>query len=379
MWKVKNANMTSDYKKHLYALVLAGGPGKRLWPLSTEKTPKQFLRLFAGKTLFELTIDRVRKLLPWKRIYVGIVGNKYKEIILGLCPRLPPANIIVEPEGRDSGPAHGLGALYIRKKDPDAVIVNAAADQIIDPEKNYLKAMSVAAEYAYGSKMLIAVGVVPSYAHTGVGYIHKGKKLSRISKTDIFNIDNFTEKPRSRIARDYINSGKHFWNANNYVWRADVYLSALRKHAKNIYKWLELIDRALGTNNEKTALKKYFPKVPKISIDYAISEKAKNFAMIIGEYYWSDVSNWKEVWNNLEKDKAKNAVYSFTHPKNLTILLSAKDNLVVSAGVDVVVTKVKGLVIVASQKGVLITKKEYSQDVKTAVSLLMDKKATLGN
>ena len=95
MWKVKNANMTSDYKKHLYALVLAGGPGKRLWPLSTEKTPKQFLRLFAGKTLFELTIDRVRKLLPWKRIYVGIVGNKYKEIILGLCPRLPPANIIV--------------------------------------------------------------------------------------------------------------------------------------------------------------------------------------------------------------------------------------------------------------------------------------------
>ena len=371
--------MKNTYKKHLYVLVLAGGPGTRLWPLSTNKTPKQFIRLFAGKTLFEITMDRVSKLVNLDRIYVATVSDDYKEIILTLYSKLKPENIIVEPVVRDSGPAHGLAALYLKKIDKDAVIVNAASDQIIDPEENYLRAMNAAANFAYDSKMLVAVGVKPTYAHTGSGYLKKGKKVAQVKGMEVFKVDMFREKPKLSLAKKYISGNDFFWNANNYVWRADAYLLALEKYASSVFKLLKVIDKAIGKDNEKEVISTQYPKMPKISVDYGVSEKSKDLCMVIGEYYWSDVSNWKEVWRNLEKDDLENAILTFSNPDYQTVLHSAKDNLIISEGMDVVVAKVKGLVVVASKNGVLISNKRHSQELKTAVSLLMDKKHKQGN
>ncbi|MFC1624905.1 mannose-1-phosphate guanylyltransferase, partial [Patescibacteria group bacterium] len=300
--------MTDSYKDHIYALILAGGGGTRLWPKSLNKTPKQFLKLFYNKTLTQITCERFSKTIKWERMFCVTVSEEYKKEILKEVPNFIAENIIVEPHRRETGPAHGIGAAFIHKKDPDAVIITEAADRLVDPVEKYLDTLEKAAQVAYEQKVLVAVGVTPRYPHTGLGHIKIGKKMFKANGKTFYKVDKFVEKPPLDLAKKYTESGEYLWNAGQFVWRADEILKALSKHAKDVYKSLMNISNSLGTKEQDKVINSSYEAMPKIAIDYAVAEKANNLVVVPADFFWTDIGDWKEVWKNLDKDKNNNVI-----------------------------------------------------------------------
>jgi mannose-1-phosphate guanylyltransferase len=359
-----------DYRNHLYGLILAGGGGTRLWPKSLERTPKQFLRLFGRKTLMEITADRLRSFLPWERIFIVTTTSAYGTEIKRLLPDLPHKNLVVEPMRRDSGPAHALGARIILLKDQNAIIINAAADQFVSPVKRYRHAMYAAAKAANENDCLVAVGIRPQYPHTGLGHIKKGKRIAIEEGKAIFKLDKFVEKPPLALAKKYTDSGEYFWNAAHYVWRADTFLTALGRYAPDIASGIEVIGKAIGTDKEKEVIEREYKKMPKISVDYAVSEKAKNFLMLVADYNWTDIGDWNEVWKNLSKDDAGNVLITENGGNPDVITIDTSDTLIHCNGRMVAVVDVDNMVIVDTPNALLICNKSHAQDVKKIVEQL---------
>ena len=189
-----------EYKKHLYALIVAGGGGTRLWPKSRDRMPKQFIKLF-GRTLMQITAYRFNKLIPWEKIFVVTTTQDYKKEIIKEIPEIGEKNVIVEPLRRNTAPAHGIGAAYIYKQDKNAVILNESADHLVKPIRLYFRTLKAAAEAAYSGDWLIAVGIKPNYPNVGYGHIKKGQIWNVFQKEKIFKLEKFTEKPPLELAR----------------------------------------------------------------------------------------------------------------------------------------------------------------------------------
>ena len=364
----------NNYKDHMYALILAGGGGTRLWPRSRNKTPKQFLKLFDGKTLTQITSERFGELLPWERIYCITVSEKYKKEIIKEVPKFLPKNILVEPARRDTGPAHGLGALYIYKKDPNAVIVTESADRLVKPVKSYLKTLTVAARVAYEKKVLLAMGVEATYPNVGYGHIKKGKKEDVVNGVSFYKLEKFVEKPPLPLAKKYTSSGDYFWNAGQFVWRADTLLGSLKENAPKISKALERLADKIGTSDEKGALKKEYESMPTISIDYAVAEKDKNFMVIEGEFAWTDIGDWNEVWKNMNKDHMGNVVIDGDEPGGDIINIDTSDALIHKNGRTIAVIDVDNIIVVDTKDALLIASKSKAQNVKKIVNQLKKNK-----
>lgn len=362
-----------EYKDHLYALILAGGGGTRLWPRSRNKTPKQFLRLFNNQTLMQITSYRFNKILPWNRIYCVTVSDEYKKEILAEVPEFLPENIIVEPARRETGPAHGLGALYIYKQDSDAVIITEAADRLVKPIPTYLKTLKAAASVAFRDKVLLAVGVEARYPHIGLGHIKRGKKIGDINGIRFFKLDKFVEKPPLALAKKYTQSGKYYWNAGQFVWRADSLLASIKKYKPEISKQLDRISDAIGTTHEKTSLLAAYKLMPKISIDYAVAEKERNFMVVYAEFFWTDIGDWKEVWENLMKDNEGNVIIDGKEDGGEVINLDTSDALIHTNGRLIAVVDVDNVVIVDTHDALLVCSKSRAQNVKKIVEELKEK------
>jgi mannose-1-phosphate guanylyltransferase len=353
---------------------LAGGGGTRLWPKSREETPKQFLPLFQKRSLFQLTVERTKKLLPLERIFVVTVSDKYKKEILKEAPDLIPENIIVEPVRRDSAPAHALGAAKIFKLDNNAVIVNAASDHLIDPEESYRKVMLAAASKAYEGDWLVAVGIKPRYPHTGMGHLKIGKKIGVSEGEDVFEREAHVEKPELKLAEKYTKSGDYFWNANQYVWRADTFLNAIRKHAPEIGKSIDRMLESFGQSDEEKIIKTEYEKVPKISVDYAVSEKADNFLMLVADYTWTDVGDWSEVWKNLPKNKDNNVIIDGDEKGGSVINIDTSNTLVQTDGKLIAIIDVDDIAIIDTKDVLLVCKQSRAQSVKKVVEKLKEDK-----
>jgi len=364
----------SNFKDHLYALILAGGGGTRLWPKSRNATPKQFLPLFNKQTLTQITTDRFRKILPWERIYIVTVSEGYKKEILKEVPKLPAENIIVEPARRETGPAHGLGATYIYKKDPEAVIITESADRLVKPVPQYLKTLEVAAGVAFREKTLIALGVKPRYPHPGLGHIKRGKKWNVIEGVKFYKLEKFVEKPPLALAKKYTASGNYYWNAGEFVWRADNLLESLSKHAPKISSELTKIYEVIGTKREKKVLQKAYESMPKIAIDYAVAEKEKNFLVVVGDFFWTDIGDWKEVWKNLPKDDQDNVIIDGKEPGGEVINLDTNNALVHTDGRMIAIIDVDDIVIVDTKNALLVCSKSKAQNVKKIVKQLKKEK-----
>jgi mannose-1-phosphate guanylyltransferase len=361
---------SGGYKDHLFALILAGGGGTRLWPRSRNKTPKQFLNLFKNKTLTQITLQRFSRFLPWDRIYCVTVSEEYKREILKEVPLFKARNIVVEPARRDTAPAHGIGAAYIYKKDPDAVIITESADRLVEPIGRYLTILKAAAKIAYEEKMLIALGVKPRYPHTGLGHIKRGKKHVVLKDVHFFKLDKFIEKPPLALAKRYTASINYYWNAGEFVWRADTLLAQIAKYAPEISKQLSVISKSFDTKNEAKVLEKCYKAMPKISIDYAVAEKAKNFLVVEGDFFWTDIGDWREVWNNLAKDEAGNVIIDGDEPGGEIINIDTSDALIHKNGRMIAVIDVDNVVIVDTKDALLVCSKSRAQNVKKIVEKL---------
>ncbi len=349
-----------------------GGVGTRLWPKSVEKNPKQFLKLFKKKTLTQITYDRFRKILPKEKIYCVTVSEAYKNEIIKEIPEFIKENIIVEPARRDTGPAHGIGAAFIYKIDPDAVIMTEAADRIVDPVGRYLKTMLAAAKVAYETSNLVAMGVKPRYPHVGYGHIKRGKKNMEVGDVIFYDLEKFVEKPPLPLAKKYTSSGKYYWNAGQFVWKADAILNSLGKYAPDIKVQLDKIIGSLGSSDEGKVIKDCYEAMPKISIDYAVAEKEKNFLVVEGDFFWTDIGDWKELWEMLEKDDLGNVVIDGDSPGGEIINIDTSDALIHMDGRLIAVIDVDNIVVVDTKEALLICSKSRAQNVKKIVETLKE-------
>lgn len=356
--------MPEEYKNHLYTLILAGGGGTRLWPKSKEKTPKQFLKLFGGKTLTQITCERFALNLPWERMFCVTVSQDYKQEILREVPQFLPDNIIVEPLRCDTAPAHAIGATIILQKDPQAVIITEAVDRLVSPVEKYLETVEIAAKVAFEKKVLVSIGVKPLYPHTGLGHIKIGQPVYREGTVVFSKVDKFVEKPSIELAKEYTESGQYLWNAGQYVWRADVILTAIEKYAPEIAGNLHLLSQGL---------EKVYEAMPKIAIDYAVSEKADNMVVIAADFMWTDIGDWNEVWKNLPKDSSNNVIIDGEEPGGEVININTNNTLIQTDGRLIAVIDVDNIVIVDTKEALLICAKEKAQSVKQIVETLKEK------
>jgi mannose-1-phosphate guanylyltransferase len=362
-------NFSKDnYKDHLYALILAGGGGTRLWPRSRNKSPKQFLPLFLEKqTLTQLTFLRFQKLVPIDKIFCVTVSEEYKKEILKEVPDFKKENIIVEPARRETGPAHALGAYMIKKIDPNAVIVTESADRLVSPVHRYLEVLRASAEVAYKEKVMVALGVPPRYPHTGLGHIKRGERLEDVGSVSFFKLEKFIEKPPLELAKKYTESKDYYWNAGEFVWRADVLLDEISKYAPDITKHLVRIDKGEKIEN-------VYKDMPSISIDLAIAEKSKNFDVVHGDFNWTDIGDWKEVWENSKKDDFGNVIIDGDEKGGDIINIDTSDALIHKDGRLIAIIDVDNIIVVDTPDALLICSKSKAQNVKKVVEKLKEEK-----
>ncbi|MBI2008533.1 mannose-1-phosphate guanylyltransferase [Candidatus Amesbacteria bacterium] len=349
-------------QKHIYVLILAGGGGTRLWPYSREDSPKQFAQLFAGKSLYELTLARAKKLTSPSRIFIS-TSVKYFDFVCRSSRGIPLENIIPEPIRRDTALAHGLGALYIYHRDPEAAVINLASDHLISPISTFIVQMKTAAKIAFDTNQYVAVGISPLFPHTGMGYIKFKKQVGL----------KFVEKPQLALAQKYTASRQYLWNANLYVYRAKLYLDLLKKHSPKTFAMFPKIATAIGTDREKQVISLAFQMAPSISIDYAVSEKLKSFVCLKAQFNWTDVGDWQEVWKNLPQDKLGNVI-SGPHGQGQYIGIDSLNNLLFLDKQLVATAGVSDMVIVDTPDAILICPRNDSQAVKKIVQALKDQK-----
>lgn len=354
----------ADFQKHLYVLILAGGGGTRLWPQSRENTPKQFIKLFGKKSLFELALERAEKLTKPSQIIV-VTGLSHKKLVRQLAKKIPSENILIEPERKDTAMATGLGVAFANYLDPDSVIINLAADHLISPLSIFASQVTKAAKVAFDKNKFVTIGVKPKFPNTGMGHI---KFMGEIGL-------KFVEKPDQTLAKKYTESGQYYWNTNIFIFRSQLMLKLLNRHAPKIYALLPKIMHDFGTDKENQTIRLAYQMAPKISIDYAVAEKQKNFAAFRAEFNWTDVGSWNEVWVNSAKDALGNVIEG-PGGKGQFVGVDSKNNLFFLNKKLVATVGLENMVVVDTPDALLICPKDDAQGVKKIVEMLKEQKLT---
>jgi mannose-1-phosphate guanylyltransferase len=369
--------MDKEVKKHLYILIFSGGGGTRLWPLSRQERPKQFLKLNGDKTLIRQTFRRVKGIVPVERIFVVTIPE-YIDEVREFLPEVPCDQILVEPARRNTAMAAGLGVVAIAKKDEKAIVANVWSDHVIGNDKAYKETLLAGALVASDGKNLVTTGLPPKYPHTGLGYVKKDGVFNMIKDIGIYKVDKFTEKPKLAQAKKMVASGSYLWHVGLFVWRVDTFMKSLAKHSPDTYRRLLAISEALGKKYAKTRIYREYKNAPDLSIDYALAEKARNFLVVEGKFEWLDLGDFKSLWQVGKKDSNEN--YAHLLDKGEWLGLDTKDSIVVVEGERLVATVgVTDLVVVATERAVLVLPKSKAQRAKEVVKKLrkMDKKKYL--
>jgi len=290
-----------------YGVIMAGGAGTRLWPLSRSDRPKQLLPVVRGRSLLQLSYDRLRGILPPDRIFV-CTGAAYARAVLDNLPELPKENLLGEPAGRDTANAVGFPAAVLHHRDKDAIIAVVTADHVIEPVDTFQAQ----------PQSLVTFGIVPTFGHTGLGYIHRGEPLPTRagaggSSIGAYKVLSFKEKPDKATADRYVESARYYWNSGMFVWRADTVLNELAAHLPQSYRGLMQIAQTWDTPRRDAVLKEVYPELPKISIDYAVMEPASQgrgkaqVVVVEMPVQWLDVGSWPALAETLETDEHNNA------------------------------------------------------------------------
>ncbi|MEK7639541.1 MAG: sugar phosphate nucleotidyltransferase [Patescibacteria group bacterium] len=349
-------------------LILAGGGGARLWPVSRTANPKQFQPFLGKHTLLQKTYQRMRKGFSSNNIFVS-TNLTQQRLIARQLPRVPAGHYIVESAKRDTAPAIGLAAAWLAKLDPEAIFVTANVDHYIQKEAVYHKALKVAEQVVRQHPKAVALlGVNPTYPETGYGYIKMGAPAFRMGKQEVFHVDRFVEKPDLAKAQEYLKRWEYLWNPAMFVWRAQTLLDLFKRHLPKHYAILMRIQRDLGTPRQAATIKREFPKMTPISIDYGIIEKVRQMFVLPVDMGWADIGHWRTVRDVLQAQPGANVIRG----KHLG---TAENSLIYSYTKRTIATAgIKDLIIIDMEDALLVCPADRAQDVKQIVDELKAKK-----
>lgn len=354
--------------QHYYAVIMAGGGGTRLWPLSTKKTPKQMVKIFGEETLFQISVNRLDGLFTPERIFVVTVAEQ-ADLLSSQTPQIPKENFLIEPFPKGTASVVGYAASYIKQIDPEAILVILTADhfiQNISEFHNLLRSGYQAAQ----DKYLVTLGIQPTFAATGYGYIHKGEPVKCFKDRWAFKVTNFLEKPDTQKAKLMFSSGGYDWNSGMFIWHVDAILEEFKRQMPEFFLILEDITKTLLEGNFSEMLPHFWRKIIPQTIDYGIMEHAENVIVIPGSNLgWYDVGSWESLFDVMEVDDDGNVNMAVRHigfeTSNTLVYSKSDQHMIVTLGVE-------NLVIVESDKTILICDREKSQEIKNVVKFLTD-------
>ncbi len=359
---------------HFYPIILAGGRGTRFWPLSRKRRAKQLLALDGKHTMIQQTVARLLPLAAANKFWI-ITNEDLRAAIARQLPKVPKKQIVAEPVGRNTAPAIGLAAFLLLREDPGAILGLFPSDHVIGAEKRYRQTLEQGLELAGKGENIIVLGIKPTRAETGYGYIEAGAAL----QGEVSRVRRFTEKPDATRAAEFVRAGNYYWNSGMFLWRAETLANALREHLPKTASLLEEIAAAFGTRKFDATFRKLYPQSENISVDYAVleprsakGEQASNIYCIPADFGWNDLGSWTALHEH-------HAAKAQPQHGNLiqgdgSFTLNAQGNYVHAPGKFVAAVGVSNIVVVETNDALLITTREHSQDVGKVVKYLDEKK-----
>jgi mannose-1-phosphate guanylyltransferase len=352
--------------EHYYALIMAGGGGTRLWPMSRKDTPKQLLPLIEEHSMFHVSVERLSPLFSPERIYV-VTGRDYVDALRADAPEIPAKNFVVEPYGKESGPAAALGIAVIQKRDPDATIAILTADHHITEKESFREVLEAAYEIAQTGQ-IVTLGISPSMPSTGFGYIRRGEKLGVVHGFRVYQSVEFTEKPDTPTAVRFIRSGEYSWNSGMFIWAAHKAVDEIKRQQPEWYALLQELAPSIDTSNYDAKLDEVWENFTKQSLDVAIMENAEGMTVIPIDIGWSDVGSWDALFEVLDLDEAGNG-FKGSSPDR--IVVDTKNTLIYSDKLTVTIG-VEDIVVVDTRDVLMICHRDRAQDVKEIVQRLRE-------
>jgi mannose-1-phosphate guanylyltransferase len=358
-----------------HAVIMAGGRGTRFWPRSRTRTPKQLLNIVGKTTMLEQTVSRLRPLIPADRIWT-VTNAEQATAVKRQVPSAARKRVISEPIGRNTAAAIALAAIHVRhaEKGRDALLAVLPADHYIEQDEKYRKIVGAALELARQPGRMAVLGIPPTRPDTGFGYIERMGEELRSQGLPVFAVRRFTEKPRQALAQEYLDSGKYEWNAGMFFWRVSTFLENLNRYVPRTVAALESLAAHIGKRSYAAQLRKIYPQLENISVDYAILEPATretgapNVFVIPAHIGWSDIGSWAAVYELLATQPEENVLAGPGH------VVDGKGNFLWSPKKFVAAIGIRDLVVVETEDALLVIPRDRAQDVSQLVKFLESQK-----
>ncbi|MCQ2459651.1 MAG: NTP transferase domain-containing protein [Ruminococcus sp.] len=344
------------------AVIMAGGRGERFWPKSRNNCPKQFLSLTSdGETMIQKTVKRLESLVEAEDIFI-VTNAAYSELVYDQLPQIPKENVLAEPCARNTAPCIAFAAAVIGKKYDDAVMLVLPSDHLIGYQTMYMKTLKKAVNTALDGDNLVTIGITPTYAETGYGYINFGDE-----KGDAYEVERFVEKPDLKTAKEYLASGKYLWNSGMFVWKISSFMKNMKKFMPDVHDGAVRIGESFGTESYEETLVREFEAFTSESVDFGIMEKASDIYTIPGSFGWDDVGNWLAVERINETDENRNYI------DGDVIAVDSKHITVCGGKRLVAAVGMRDTIIVDTDDVLLVCSKNSTQDVKKVIAELKEK------
>jgi len=341
-------------------IIMAGGKGERLWPLSRRSKPKQFLEI-GGKSFLRRTVERVLPLFGWENLYC-VIPEEFRELVLAEVPEIPERNLVIEPMGKNTAPCIGLAALAVSQRNPEEVMVVLPADHLLGEEERFREVLRFGMELAQ-EEWLVTLGIVPRSPHTGYGYIRGGEVFRKSPHFLALRALGFHEKPTFEVAQQYLAEGNYYWNSGMFCFRADVILGELSQHAPEIFKGLAALRQDFDNQTLREAV---FARFPSVSIDYAVMEKSARILLVPVDIPWSDVGSFPALSQALGVDSWGNTVSGKYLGVDTRGCLFITRKPLFSLGVE-------DLVLIEAEDLIFVTTKKESEGVKRLLEVIKER------